>query len=76
MRRLTFNPRYFFAKSRSIRLSAQLLLGLEEPEQIEAADEEAAERPDPATHKKRTANRSALAPHLPRIEMVVDIEKP
>ncbi|MDH6235051.1 transposase [Mesorhizobium soli] len=56
----------------------QLLLGLEEAEQIEAAGEEEAERADPAMRRERTAkrraNRGALPPHLPRIEMVVDIE--
>ncbi|CAH1659603.1 MULTISPECIES: IS66 family transposase [unclassified Chelatococcus] len=56
----------------------QLLLGLEEAEQIEAAGEEEAEHADPAIRReraaKRRANRGALPPHLPRIEMVVDIE--
>jgi transposase len=56
----------------------QLLLGLEEAEQIEAAGEEEAERADPAKRTERTAkrrtNRGALPPHLPRIEMIVDIE--
>jgi transposase len=56
----------------------QLLLGLEEAEQIAAAGEEEAERADSATRRERTAkrrtNRGALPPHLPRIEMVVDIE--
>lgn len=56
----------------------QLLLGLEEAEQIEAAGEKEAERADPAARRERTAkrrtNRGALPPHLPRIEMVVDIE--
>lgn len=56
----------------------QLLLGLEEAKQIEAAGEEEAERADPGARRERTAkrrtNRGALPPHLPRIEMVVDIE--
>ena len=56
----------------------QLLLGLEEAEQIEAASEEEAERADPVKRRERTAkrrtNRGALPAHLPRIEMVVDIE--
>lgn len=54
----------------------QLLLGLEEAEQIEAAVEEAkatsAERLSHAA--KRRANRGALPAHLPRVETVVDIE--
>jgi transposase len=56
----------------------QLLLGLEEAEQIEATGDEEAERADPAKSRERTAkrraNRGSLPPHLPRIEMVVDIE--
>lgn len=56
----------------------QLLLGLEEAEQIEATGDEEAERADPAKRRERTAkrraNRGSLPPHLPRIEMVVDIE--
>ncbi|MER8873162.1 IS66 family transposase [Mesorhizobium sp. M0814] len=56
----------------------QLLLGLEEAEQIEAAGEEEKEQPDPGERQarvaKRRANRGALPPHLPRTEMVVDIE--
>lgn len=56
----------------------QLLLGLEEAEQIEADRAEAAERADPAKCRQRTAkrraNRGALPPHLPRMEMIVDIE--
>lgn len=56
----------------------QLLLGLEEAEQIEAAGEEENEQASPAERlariAKRRTNRGALPPHLPRIEMVVDIE--
>jgi transposase len=56
----------------------QLLLGLEEAEQIEAAGEEAKERSAPEEQKPRTAkrrtNRGALPAHLPRVEMIVDIE--
>lgn len=56
----------------------QLLLGLEEAEQIEAASEEENEQASPAERLTRIAkcrtNRGALPPHLPRIEMVVDIE--
>jgi transposase len=55
----------------------QLLLGLEEAEQIEAAGEEEKEHSAPdrrAKARKRRANRGALPAHLPRIEMVVDIE--
>lgn len=56
----------------------QRLLGLEEAEQIEAAGMEDAEQHSPAERLARTAkrwaNRGALPPHLPRVEMVVDIE--
>jgi hypothetical protein len=55
----------------------QLLLGLEEAEQIEAAGEEEQEQSAPdrrAKAGKRRANRGALPAHLPRIEMVIDIE--
>src|SRR3981189_2919083 len=56
----------------------QLLLGLEEAEQIEAAGEEEPAQTAPgepqARTAKRRANRGALPAHLPRVEMVVDIE--
>ena len=56
----------------------QLLLGLEDAEQIEAAGEEENEQASPAERRtriaKRRTNRGALPSHLPRIEMVVDIE--
>jgi transposase len=55
----------------------QLLLGLEEAEQIEAAGEEEKERSAPdrqARAVKRRVNRGALPAHLPRIEMVIDIK--
>lgn len=56
----------------------QLLLGLEEAEQIEAAGEEEAERADPVKRRERAAkrrtNRGALPAHLPRIETIVDID--
>jgi transposase len=56
----------------------QLLLGLEEAEQFEAAGEEEDEQAAPAERlsraRTRRANRGALPSHLPRVEMVVDIE--
>lgn len=56
----------------------QLLLALEEAEQIEAAGEEAKERVAPAERDakaaKRRTNRGSLPAHLPRVEMVVDID--
>src|SRR5580704_825690 len=56
----------------------QLLLGLEDVEQVAASKEcegevaDPAERADRAT--RRRINRGSLPAHLPRIEMVVDIE--
>jgi len=56
----------------------QLLLGLEDAEQAEAADEAKAEEAAPAERVsrvvKRRANRGSLPAHLPRIETVVDVE--
>jgi transposase len=56
----------------------QLLLGLEDVEQVEAADEAAAEQAASSERKtraaKRRANRGSLPAHLPRIEMIVDID--
>ncbi|MFC5084784.1 IS66 family transposase [Microvirga arabica] len=58
----------------------QLLLGLEEAEQAEAAAEVQHEQADPAERKSRAArrrrNRGALPAHLPRVEMIIDIEDP
>ena len=55
----------------------QLLLGLEEAEQVEAAGH-ATEESAPAVKAERTArrraNRGALPAHLPRVERVVDVE--
>jgi transposase len=56
----------------------QLLLGLEEVEQVEASDEAGAERAEPAKGAARAArrrrNRGSLPAHLPRIEMIVDLD--
>jgi hypothetical protein len=56
----------------------QLLLGLEEAEQVEAAGL-AAEEIEPAKKiargAKRRTNRGALPAHLPRVETVVDIDR-
>ena len=56
----------------------QLLLGLEEAEQVVAAGDAESEETAPAEHAaravKRRTNRGSLPAHLPRIEMVVDIE--
>ena len=56
----------------------QMLLGLEDIEQAAANEEIAAEAADPAERVSRTAkrrlNRGSLPAHLPRIEIVVDVE--
>jgi transposase len=56
----------------------QLLLGLEEAEQIEAEGFAGEEAADPAKRAeqapKRRANRGSLPAHLPRLELVVDIQ--
>ena len=56
----------------------QLLLGLEEVEQVAASSEAEGEAAAPAERAKcaarRRMNRGSLPAHLPRIEMVVDIE--
>lgn len=55
----------------------QLLLGLEETEQVEAAghaSEEVASAERAERTAKRRANRGALPLHLPRVETVVDVE--
>jgi len=56
----------------------QLLLGLEEAEQVEAASLAEAEETTPAERApaaRRRTNRGALPAHLPRIESVVDVER-
>ena len=56
----------------------QLLLGLEEVEQTVASAEEDADKVDPTVRTmrvgKRRLNRGALPSHLPRVEVVVDVE--
>src|SRR3712207_9155895 len=55
----------------------QLLLGLEEVEQVEAAGhaqaEEAAPAETAACTAKRRVNRGSLPAHLPRVETLVDV---
>jgi len=56
----------------------QLLLALEEADQVVAAAEAESEEAAPVEHAaraaKRRVNRGSLPSHLPRIEMVVDID--
>ena len=56
----------------------QMLLGLEDVEQAAAGDEAKIDAANPAERASRSAkrrlNRGSLPAHLPRIEMVVDID--
>jgi transposase len=56
----------------------QMLLGLEEVEQVEASSEAKIDAANPAERADRSAkrrtNRGSLSAHLPRTEIVVDIE--
>src|SRR3981081_1817624 len=56
----------------------QMLLGLEDVEQTVAGDQAAADQMTPAERaaraEKRRSNRGSLPAHLPRIEIVVDID--
>jgi hypothetical protein len=56
----------------------QMLLGLEDVEQAAASEEVAREAADPAEpgnrSAKRRVNRWSLPAHLPRVEIVVDVE--
>ena len=56
----------------------QMLLGLEEVEQVAASSEAASDAANPVERSSRAANRrvnrGSLPAHLPRIEMVFDIE--
>ena len=56
----------------------QLELGLEEVQQAEAADAAEKEKADSAVRsekaRQRRANRGSLPAHLPRVEVVVDVE--
>jgi transposase len=56
----------------------QMLLGLEDVEQTVASDAAIADQPGSAERAaraaKRRSNRGALPAHLPRIEIVVDVD--
>ena len=58
----------------------KMLLGLEDVEQVAASNEVASDAANPAERTSRSAkrrsNRGSLPKHLPRIEMVVDIDDP
>ena len=70
--------RYRFGRRAETLPEDQMLLGLEDIEQIAASNEAESEAAAPAERARRVArrrmNRGSLPAHLPRIEMVVDIE--
>lgn len=70
--------RYRFGRRAETLPEDQLLLGLEEVEQVAANREAEAEAVTPSERAHRAArrrlNRGSLPPHLPRIEMMFDIE--
>src|SRR4051812_8571963 len=72
--------RYRFGRRAESLPEDQLLLGLEEAEQVEAAAEAQHDQADPAERRRRAArrrrNRGALPAPLPRIETIIDIEDP
>jgi transposase len=69
--------RHRFGRRAESLPTEQLLLGLEEVEQVEAATDAGTEAKNPAQRRERAArrrnNRGALPAHLPRIETVVDV---
>jgi len=70
--------RHRFGRRAETLPEEQMLLGLEEVEQVAASDEakqdESALDSRAARGGKRRTNRGALPAHLPRIEVVVDID--
>jgi transposase len=69
--------RHRFGRRAETLPADQMLLGLEDVEQAAASDEALADQTAPAeraarAHKRRT-NRGSLPAHLPRVEIVVDI---
>jgi transposase len=72
--------RHRFGRRAESLLGDQLLLGLEEAEQDEAAVEAHHDQADPARRRLRAAqrrrNRGSLPAHLPRIETLIDIDDP
>jgi transposase len=70
--------RHRFGRSAETLPEDQMLLGLEDVEQTVAGDEAAADRMTPAERtaraERRRSNRGSLPAHLPRIEIVVDID--
>jgi transposase len=70
--------RYRFGRRAETLPEDQMLLGLEDVEQVAAGGEAKAELANPTARAnssaKRRINRGSLPAHLPRIEVVVDVE--
>src|SRR3981189_3589585 len=70
--------RHRFGRRAETLPEEQMLLGLEDVEQTAASDEATADQSAPADRaggaEKRRTNRGSLPAHLPRIEIVVDID--
>jgi transposase len=70
--------RHRFGRRAETLPEEQMLLGLEEVEQVAASGEAETEAANPGERAKRSAkrrmNRGSLPAHLPRIELVVDID--
>jgi transposase len=70
--------RHRFGRRAETLPEAQLQLGLEEVEQAAAADEAQDEATNATERTRRAArrrmNRGSLPPHLPRVEMMIDVE--
>jgi len=66
--------RHRFGRRAETLPEEQMLLGLEEVEQVDASGDETAPDGRAARSGKRRGNRGALPAHLPRIEVVVDID--
>jgi transposase len=70
--------RHRFGRRAETLPEEQMLLGLEEVEQVAASGEAETEAANPSERAKRSAkrrmNRGSLPAHLPRMELVVDID--
>jgi len=70
--------RHRFGRRAETLPEEQMLLGLEDVEQTAASGEAAVDATSPAERERRTGqrrmNRGSLPAHLPRVEMVVDID--
>jgi transposase len=70
--------RHHFGRRAETLPEDQMLLGLEDVEQVAASNEAKIETANPVEQAsratKRRINRGSLPAHLPRVEMVIDVE--